>query len=176
MREFLTSGQVGQIELNEQKRIRKQINDRWDALGMTEGLKGVVKENIATLYENEAKALLSEATASDNSGSFETVVFPIIRRVFSKLLANDIVSVQAMNLPIGKLFFMLPVTSEREWKHADGSEYKTGEDMSDVYGRHKGLMGYERTDRRNGNKYNRYYLPDEAVNITFEKSTDGGET
>ena len=176
MREFLTSGQVGQIELNEQKRIRKQINDRWDALGMTEGLKGVVKENIATLYENEAKALLSEATASDNSGSFETVVFPIIRRVFSKLLANDIVSVQAMNLPIGKLFFMLPVTSEREWKHADGSEYKTGENMSDVYGRHKGLMGYERTDRRNGNKYNRYYLPDEAVNITFEKSTDGGKT
>lgn len=177
MREFLTSGQFGQIELNEQKRIRKEINERWDALGMTEGLKGVVKENIATLYENEAKALLSEATASDNSGSFETVVFPIIRRVFSKLLANDIVSVQAMNLPIGKLFFMLPVTSEREWKHADGSDFKSGEDLTEgIYGRHKGLMGYERTDRRNGNKYNRYYLPDEAVNITFEKSEDGGET
>lgn len=176
MREFLTSGQVGQIELNEQKRIRKQINDRWDALGMTEGLKGVVKENIATLYENEAKALLSEATASDNSGSFETVVFPIIRRVFSKLLANDIVSVQAMNLPIGKLFFMLPVTSEREWSKADGTP-ADGNGLEDgMYGRHKGLMGYERTDRRNGNKYNRYYLPDEAVNITFEQSTDGGET
>ena len=86
MREFLTSGQVGNIELNEQKRIRKEINQRWDALGMTEGLKGVVKENIATLFENQAKALLSEATASDNSGSFETVVFPIIRRVFSKFL------------------------------------------------------------------------------------------
>lgn len=176
MREFLTSGQVGQIELNEQKRIRKQINDRWDALGMTEGLKGVVKENIATLYENEAKALLSEATASDNSGSFETVVFPIIRRVFSKLLANDIVSVQAMNLPIGKLFFMLPVTSEREWSKTDGTP-ADGNGLEDgMYGRHKGLMGYERTDRRNGNKYNRYYLPDEAVNITFEKSTDGGKT
>lgn len=166
MREFLTSGQVGQIELNEQKRVRKEINDRWDALGMTEGLKGVVKENIATLYENEAKALLSEATASDNSGSFETVVFPIIRRVFSKLLANDIVSVQAMNLPIGKLFFMLPVTSEREWFDAKTGEAFKGGDLTDkdVYGRHKGLMGYERTDRRNGNKYNRYYLPDEVVN------------
>ena len=115
MREFLTSGQVGKIELNEQKRIRQEINKRWDALGMTEGLKGVVKENIATLFENQAKALLSEATASDNSGSFETVVFPIIRRVFSKLLANDIVSVQAMNLPVGRLFFMLPVTSERDF-------------------------------------------------------------
>lgn len=159
MREFLTSGQVGKIELNEQKRIRQEINKRWDALGMTEGLKGVVKENIATLFENQAKALLSEATASDNSGSFETVVFPIIRRVFSKLLANDIVSVQAMNLPVGRLFFMLPVTSEREF---NGTMRDALEGV-DVVGRHRGLMGYERTDRHNGGKYNRFYLPDEVV-------------
>lgn len=161
MREFLTSGQVGSIELNEQKRIRQEINKRWDALGMTEGLKGVIKENVATLFENEAKALLSEATASDNSGSFETVVFPIIRRVFSKLLANDIVSVQAMNLPVGRLFFMLPVTSEREF---NGTIEDALTDAKDVVGRHKGLMGYERTDRHNGSRYNRFYLPDEAVN------------
>ena len=141
MREFLTSGQVGNIELNEQKRIRQEINKRWDALGMTEGLKGVVKENIATLFENQAKALLSEATASDNSGSFETVVFPIIRRVFSKLLANDIVSVQAMNLPVGRLFFMLPVTSERDF---GGKTMEDALDGEAVVGRHKGLMGYER--------------------------------
>ena len=169
MREFLTSGQVGNIELNENKQIRKKINERWDALGMTDGLKGVIKENVAMLFENEAKALLQEATDANNSGSFETVVFPIIRRIFSKLLANDIVSVQAMNLPIGKLFFLLPVTSERDWSSdqvADG-----------VVGRHKGLMGYERTDRRNGNKYNRFYLPDEVVNgMSFEYSEDGGKT
>ena len=165
MREFLTSGQVGNIELNEQKRIRQEINKRWDALGMTEGLKGVVKENIATLFENQAKALLSEATASDNSGSFETVVFPIIRRVFSKLLANDIVSVQAMNLPVGRLFFMLPVTSERDFGGKTMEDALNGEA---VVGRHKGLMGYERTDRHNGSKYNRFYLPDEVVNeMTF---------
>ena len=169
MREFLNSGQVGTIELNEQKRIREQITNRWDSLGMTDGLKGVVKENVATLYENEAKALLSEATDSQNSGSFETVVFPIIRRVFSKLLANDIVSVQAMNLPIGKLFFLLPVTSERDWS---SDQIEDG-----VVGRHKGLMGYERTDRRNGSKYNRFYLPDEVVNgMLFEYSEDGGKT
>ena len=168
MREFLTSGQVGNIELNENKQIRKKINERWDALGMTDGLKGVIKENVAMLFENEAKALLQEATDANNSGSFETVVFPIIRRVFSKLLANDIVSVQALNLPVGRLFFLLPVTSERDWSSdqvADG-----------VVGRHKGLMGYERTDRRNGNKYNRFYLPDEVVNgMSFEYSEDGGK-
>ena len=166
MKEFLKSGQVGTIELNEQKRIRKEISDRWSALGMTEGLKGIVKENVATLYENEAKQLLREATNTDSSGSFETVVFPIIRRVFSKLLANDIVSVQAMNLPVGRLFFMLPVTSEREWEFLD----KDGRVQNESVGRHKGLMGYERTDRRNGNKYNRFYLPDEVVNeMVFEE-------
>ena len=162
--EFLRSGQVGTIELNEQKKVRTQIQERWDKLGLTEGLKGYIKENIATLYENEAKHLLTEATASDNSGSFETVVFPIIRRVFSKLLANDLVSVQAMNLPVGKLFFILPVTSERDW---------SAEEMKDgVTGSHYGLMGYERTNRNSRNaegqydgaKQNRFYLPDEAVN------------
>lgn len=173
MREFLASGQVGNIELNEQKRIRKEINDRWSALGMVDGLKGIVKENIATLYENEAKALLSEATASDNSGSFETVVFPIIRRVFSKLLANDIVSIQAMNLPVGKLFFMLPVTSEREWDYLD----QNGRVQDGSVGRHKGLMGYERTDRRNGSTYNRFYLPDEVVNgMAFEYFVESANT
>ena len=173
MREFLKSGQVGNIELNEQKRIRKEISDRWSALGMTEGLKGVVKENIATLYENEARQLLREATNTDSSGSFETVVFPIIRRVFSKLLANDIVSVQAMNLPVGRLFFMLPVTSEREWEFLD----KNGRVQDKSVGRHKGLMGYERTSRHNGDKYNRFYLPDEVVNgMAFQYSEDGGET
>jgi hypothetical protein len=52
--------------------------------------------------------LINEASSTDSSGTFETVVFPIVRRVFSKLLANDIVSVQAMNLPIGKLFYFVP--------------------------------------------------------------------
>ena len=113
MKEFLASGNVGNIEFNQNKKIREEIQQRWDALGLTEGLTGHVKENIATLYENQAKHILYEATDTSNSGSFETVVFPIIRRVFSKLLANDIVSVQAMTLPIGKLFFLLPVTSER---------------------------------------------------------------
>lgn len=169
MREFLTSGLVGQIELNEARKMRKEISDRWSALGMTDGLRGVVKENVATLFENQATAILKEATDSSSNGSFETVVFPIVRRVFSKLLANDIVSVQAMNMPIGKLFFILPVTSERDWS---SPEIEDG-----TIGRHRGLMGYERTDRRNGSKYNRFYLPDEVIGeMYFKVSEDGGKT
>lgn len=175
MREFLTSGQVGNIELNAQKKIREDIQNRWEKLGFVEGLEGNIKENIATLYENEAKHLIYEATASDNSGSFETVVFPIIRRVFSKLLANDIVSVQAMNLPVGKLFFILPVTSEREW--SDGAFDENGIPTNGATGSHKGLMGYNRVNRnKDGEIEPRYYLPDDVVNGTpelvsyFEKS------
>lgn len=160
MREFLTSGKVGNIELNAQKRIREEIQKRWESLGFVDGLQGSIKENIATLYENEAKHLIYEATSADNSGSFETVVFPIIRRVFSKLLANDIVSVQAMNLPIGKLFFILPVTSERQWDMQVPGQITDGDT-----GSHVGLMGYTRHERNdNGKEVNRYYLPDEVIN------------
>jgi len=165
MKEFLSSGVVGNIEYNAQKQIRESIQNRWEQLGFTEGLPDGIKENVATLYENEAKHLIYEATASDNSGSFETVVFPIIRRVFSKLLANDIVSVQAMNLPVGKLFFILPVTSEREWELPEGSTAEPGDIVDGTTGRHKGLMGYDRVNRnKEGRVEPRYYLPDETIN------------
>lgn len=166
MKEFLSSGVVGNIEYNTQKQIREEVQNRWDKLGFTEGLPEGIKENVATLYENEAKHLIYEATASDNSGSFETVVFPIIRRVFSKLLANDIVSVQAMNLPVGKLFFILPVTSEREWElPADAAGAEPGDIVDGTVGRHKGLMGYDRANRNKGGRIEpRYYLPDETIN------------
>lgn len=170
MKEFLTSGRIGNIERNAQMKIREDIQKRWEDLGFVDGLEGSIKENIATLYENEAKHLIYEATASDNSGSFETVVFPIIRRVFSKLLANDIVSVQAMNLPVGKLFFILPVTSEREWEGLG----ENGELQDGATGSHKGLMGYNRVNKnKEGVVEPRYYLPDEVVNELTDQYTDG---
>ena len=105
---LLESGLVGNIGLKHLKVIKEDTINKWDRLGFLEGLKGHLKENVAQLYENQASFLINEASSTDSSGSFETVVFPIVRRVFSKLLANDIVSVQAMNLPIGKLFFFVP--------------------------------------------------------------------
>lgn len=165
---FLTSSQVGNIATNKSAEARKTIMERWEGLGFLNGLDGYLKESMATIFENEATHLLKEATASDNSGSFETVVFPLVRRVFSRLLANDIVSVQAMNLPVGKLFFILPKTSERRWEG-------TLED-GDATGSHFGLMGYEREDRRNGNSVNRFYLPDEVVAdvMLFEAEQEDG--
>ena len=105
---LLESGLVGNIGLKHLKVIKEDTINKWDKLGFLEGLRGHLKENVAQLYENQASHLINEASSTADSGSFETVVFPIIRRVFSKLLSNEIVSVQAMNLPIGKLFYFVP--------------------------------------------------------------------
>ena len=125
---LLKSGEVGNIGLKHQKVVRESTVNKWDSLGFLEGLEGHVRENIALLYENQASTLINETTDAGSSGSFETVVFPIVRRVFSKLLANDIVSVQAMNLPIGKLFYFVPKVSERIGDLVnDGDTSKHGE-------------------------------------------------
>lgn len=166
IKNFLTESQVGNISTNAVAQARKMISERWEKLGFTAGLNGYLKDNMATIFENEANCLLKESTDATNSGSFETVVFPLVRRVFSRLLANDIVSVQAMNMPIGKLFFILPVTSERRWEEGENG-------LDGTTGSHTGLMGYDRVERNHRNEdgvYDgatraRYYLPDEVVNV-----------
>jgi len=130
---LLDSGMVGNIGLKHLRVIREDTINKWDDLGFLEGLEGHSKDNIAQLYENQASYLINEAAVSDASGSFETVVFPIIRRVFSKLLANDIVSVQAMNLPIGKLFYFIPKIQERnEGEHYAPYKMPGSTDESDA--------------------------------------------
>ena len=120
---LLESGLVGNIGLKHLKVIKEDTINKWDKLGFLEGLKGHLKENVAQLYENQASFLINEATSEGSNGAFETVVFPIVRRVFSKLLANDIVSVQAMNLPIGKLFYFVPKIQGYDGGDANGGEH-----------------------------------------------------
>ena len=88
---LLESGLVGNIGLKHLKVIKEDTINKWDKLGFLEGLKGHLKENVAQLYENQASHLINEASDAGSAGAFETVVFPIVRRVFSKLLANEIV-------------------------------------------------------------------------------------
>ena len=114
----LLTGQtdVGNIGLKQLKEHRQITTQRWEKLGLLEGLRGVIKENCAQLFENQLSYMmnLNESSDSGNAGQFETVAFPLVRRVFSKLLANELVSVQALNLPIGKLFYFNPNISTRD--------------------------------------------------------------
>ena len=110
---LMESAEVGNIGLKQLREQREITTNRWEKIGLLEGLEGNVKENCAQLFENQLSHMINESSDSSNSGQFETVAFPVIRRVFAKLLANDIVSVQALNLPIGKLYFINPKTSVR---------------------------------------------------------------
>jgi hypothetical protein len=110
---LMESAEVGNIGLKQLREQREITTNRWEKIGLLDGLDGNVKENCAQLFENQLSHMINESSDSSNSGQFETVAFPVIRRVFAKLLANDIVSVQALNLPIGKLYFINPKTSVR---------------------------------------------------------------
>lgn len=109
----MESAEVGNIGLKQLREQREITTNRWEKIGLLEGLEGNVKENCAQLFENQLSHMINESSDSSNSGQFETVAFPVIRRVFAKLLANDIVSVQALNLPIGKLYYINPKASVR---------------------------------------------------------------
>ena len=127
---LLESGKVGNVSLNHLKAVRTDVINRWDSLGLLEGLGGHRKENIAQLFENQASYMLNESVALGSEGSFETVVFPIVRRVFSKLLANEIVSVQSLNLPIGKLFYFVPKLENSAFDAAQAGINPTGTSVS----------------------------------------------
>jgi hypothetical protein len=82
---------------------------KWEKTGLLEGLgDDRVKDNMSRLLENQAKELLREASsmAVGDVEGFAAVAFPIVRRVFGGLLANDLVSVQPMSLPSGLIFFL----------------------------------------------------------------------
>lgn len=62
----------------------------------------------AMLMENQSQYLqnLNEETKTVNVGSFTKFIFPVLRRVFPNLIANEIVSVQPMTAPVGAVFFL----------------------------------------------------------------------
>jgi len=63
---------------------------------------------MAMLMENQFQYLnnLNEEMRSVNVGSFTKFIFPVLRRVFPNLIANEIVSVQPMTAPVGAVFFL----------------------------------------------------------------------
>jgi hypothetical protein len=113
--ERLTEGTV----FNDKKKESAALVSKWEKSGLLEGIsEDFKKSSMAVLLENQAKELLREAnamSAGDVQG-FASVAFPIVRRVFAGLIANDLVSVQPMSLPSGLVFFM---------------DFKYGKDLGD---------------------------------------------
>ena len=82
---------------------------KWERTGLLEGMTNDRdRTTMARLLENQAKELLRESTsmAAGDVEGFAAVAFPIVRRVFAGLVANELVSVQPMSLPSGLIFFL----------------------------------------------------------------------
>jgi len=111
--------------------------NKWKETGLLEGLEDQRKQNsMARLLENQAKELLRESTtmSSGDVEGFAAVAFPIVRRVFAGLIANDLVSVQPMSLPSGLIFF-LDFTFSGDLGGVDGSVDRLGNDAGkSIYG------------------------------------------
>jgi hypothetical protein len=69
----------------------------------------------AQLLENQAKSIVSEQIDEANSaatttvgklGTFQKFAFPLVRRVWPELIANNIISVQPMQGPVSQVFYM----------------------------------------------------------------------
>ncbi len=105
----LTEG-IRQRHLGAQNR---QLVEKWSRTGLLRGLNGVGRENMAMLLENQAAQALREANtlgagtaANSDIRGFQNIAFPIVRRVFGGLVANELVSIQPMSLPSGLLFYL----------------------------------------------------------------------
>lgn len=129
--------------------------NKWEATGLLEGLNNETqKQGMAVLLENQAKELLREASsmAAGDVEGFAAVAFPIVRRVFGGLIANDLVSVQPMSLPSGLIFFLdFTHSTGRNGAVADasvyggnvtGSQITGGVDLSDQAGSSIGAGGH----------------------------------
>jgi len=110
--EQLTEG-IRQRHLGTQN---KRLIEKWSRTGLLRGLNETGRENMARLLENQAAQVLKEAstlstgggnlTSSGDLRGFSNIAFPIVRRVFGGLVANELVSVQPMSLPSGLLFYL----------------------------------------------------------------------
>lgn len=88
--------------------IAESLVKKWKGTGLLGKLTGRKMENMSKLLENQAHALrrLNESSVVSDIAAFNKIAFPLVRRTFGRLLANEIVSVQPMNMPSGLLFYL----------------------------------------------------------------------
>jgi hypothetical protein len=90
-----------------------RLMEKWSRTGLLRGLGEQGRETMSRLLENQAAQVLREANVLGSGGSdsgqvdgFTNIAFPIVRRVFGGLVANELVSIQPMSLPSGLLFYL----------------------------------------------------------------------
>lgn len=95
---------------------RQKLVEKWAKSGLLRNLAPHGREVMAQILENQAVQVLRESNALSTGGAnftssgqiqgFSNIAFPIVRRVFGGLVANELVSIQPMSLPSGLIFYL----------------------------------------------------------------------
>lgn len=100
--------------MRKQKEESQKLVTKWSKSGLLEGMDNDwQKSGMAVLLENQARQLISENSATSPSAGagvgdeeWSGVALPLVRRVFGNIVAQELVSVQPMNLPSGLVFYL----------------------------------------------------------------------
>ena len=114
MSDYVNNNLLDASPIRKQKEESAKLVAKWDKSGLLEGMDNEwQKSGMATLLENQARQLISEnSKTSPNTGTgvgdeeWSGVALPLVRRVFGNIVAQELVSVQPMNLPSGLVFFL----------------------------------------------------------------------
>ena len=122
------------------KKIDSNVVKKWEKA--LDGIKSdYVAEVTAQLLENQAKAVLTEAsklteeqltpgsTTVGKLGTFQKFAFPIVRRVFPELIFNMIGSTQPMEGPVSQIFYI--------GNSRSGQNGATGYETQSIYGKYQ---------------------------------------
>ena len=182
--EQLTEG-IRQRHLGAQN---KRLVEKWSRTGLLRGLGAQGRENMSRLLENQAAQVLKETTSLSTGGSnlttsgdirgFSNVAFPIVRRVFGGLVANELVSIQPMSLPSGLLFY-LDYTYGTDVGDATAPTYRSGQSIYNSpvgKGVRSGSSGVGGQYDLAGSGYSRVHSQAAGITITNSGSYGGSGT
>jgi len=123
--------------MRKQKDEAQKLVAKWSKSGLLEGMDNDwQRSGMAVLLENQARQLISEASkTSPNAGAgvgdeeWSGVALPLVRRVFGNIVAQELVSVQPMNLPSGLVFYL-------DFKYGTSvGKFSSSEGSNDIFGK-----------------------------------------
>jgi len=123
--------------MRKQKEESQKLVAKWNKSGLLEGMDNDwQRSGMAVLLENQARQLISEASkTSPNAGAgvgdeeWSGVALPLVRRVFGNIVAQELVSVQPMNLPSGLVFYL-------DFKYGTTvGKFSSSEGSNDIFGK-----------------------------------------
>jgi hypothetical protein len=86
-----------------------RLVEKWTPTNLLKGnYNALERAALAQLLQNQAlevRRTLHEATDTADIAGFNKIAFPLVKKVFDKLIAQDLVSFQTMSLPSGLIFY-----------------------------------------------------------------------